>query len=156
MHGILSMNAFRASRHLTSYSWCKRCGANIESLFHTFGDCPLSLAIWDALLFNKDTNSNSQDFNRWFKHYAFPPNGNIFIITCWVLWKTRNHKIFNGNDWVNWVWLGHIYSLHSDVVVHIFKEATQKLIRQVKWIHPLETIMMIECWVFFFMVLLLA
>ena len=113
MHGNLSTNAFRAGRHLSSDSSCKRRGASIESLLHTFRDCPLSLAIWDAILFNKDTNFNSQNFIWWFKHYALDPNANIFIITCWVLWKARNEKVFNGNDWVNWVCLGHIYYLHS-------------------------------------------
>jgi hypothetical protein len=78
--------------------------------------------------------------NDWVLHYALAPNGNIFIITCWVLWKTRNHKVFNGNDWVDWVCPSHIYSLHSDVVVHLSKDATHKLIRQVKWIPPLNNI----------------
>jgi len=45
MYGNLPTNAYRAGRHLTSYSSCKRCGASIESLLHTFKDCPLSLAI---------------------------------------------------------------------------------------------------------------
>jgi len=85
MHGNIPMNSFRAGRHLTLDSSCKRCRVGIESLLHTFRDCPLSLAIWDALLFNKDTNFNSQDFNWWFKHCALAPNGNIFVITCWVL-----------------------------------------------------------------------
>jgi len=89
MHGNLSTNAFRDGRNLTSNSSCKRCGASIESLLHTFRDCSLSSAIWDALLFNKDTNFNSQDFNLWFKLYTLVSNGNIFIITCWVLWKAE-------------------------------------------------------------------
>ena len=144
MHGNLPTNAFRVGRHLTSDSSCKRCGASIESLLHTFRDCPLSLAIWDALLFNKDTNFNSQDFNWWFKHYALAPNGNIFVIACWVLWKARNHKVFNGNDWVNWVCLSHIYSLHSDVVVHLSNDAIQRPIRQVKWIPPLNNIIKVN------------
>ena len=139
MHGNLPINAFWTGRHLTSDSPCKRCGASIESLLHTFRDCPLSLAIWDAL-FNKDTNFNSQDFNWLFKHYALARNGNIFIITRWVLWKARNHKVFNGNDWVNWVCLNHIYSLHSDMVVHLSNDATQKPCRQVKWIPHLDNI----------------
>jgi len=32
------------------------------------------------------------------------------------------------------------YSLHLDVVVHLSRDATQKLIRQVKWIPPLNNI----------------
>ena len=144
MHGNLPTNAFWADRHLTSDSSCKRCGASIESLLHTFRDFPLSLTIWDALLLNKETNFNSQDLNWWFKHYAFASNGNIFVITCWVLWKAQNHKVFNGDDWVNWVCLSHIYSLHLDVVVHLSNDATQKPIRKVKWIPPLHNIIKVN------------
>jgi len=53
-------------------------------------------------------------------------------------------RLINGNDWVNWVCLSHIYSLHSDVVVHLSNDATQKPIRQVKWIPLLDNIIKVN------------
>jgi len=46
--------------------------------------------------------------------------------------------------WVNCVCLNHIYSLHSDVLVHLSNDAIQKPIRQVKWIPPLNNIIKVN------------
>lgn len=59
----------------------------------------------------------------WFKSHAMKSKGSLFVITCWIIWKSRNAEIFSDKRWENWPILSHIGSLLS-LTVKLFGQAT--------------------------------
>ncbi|KAF7815331.1 non-LTR retroelement reverse transcriptase-like [Senna tora] len=94
----------RMRRCFTDSDICKRCGQAAETNLHTIRDCPYVSGLWRSMVknrfSNKFFNSNLQEWillnlsndlsqegdSRW---------NSIFGIECWLIWKQRNHWIFN-------------------------------------------------------------
>lgn len=94
----------RVRRRLTNCGTCSICHNDDETLLHLFRDCPKAQTIWRSI--NKPVsiqNSFLLDWNGWIAaqmHCSTVVYGgikwcNLFVFTCWHIWKWRNKQIFD-------------------------------------------------------------
>lgn len=60
------------------------------------------------------------------------------MVTCWIIWKSRNAEIFTDTKWELWHILNQISSL-TDIIHRILATAVKpKITKEVRWIPPPE------------------
>jgi len=116
MHGSLPTNSFRVSHHLTSNTYCHRCGAAVESDLHTLRGCPRAMSIWKDICPTSPNNFYMQDCQLWFKHHATMEASTKFIVTCFEIWRNRNEHIFQNVHKDTWNSVNSIISYHASMV----------------------------------------
>lgn len=111
----------------------------VVSLLHTSIDCNRSHPIWRLFGFVSLQEFNSDDPRLWFKSNATGNFGILFIITCWMLWRSRNKEVFSDIRWDYWWVVSWIRSL-LDVIIKVFPHpSSQNEPRLVTWIPPPTT-----------------
>ncbi|CAN1146990.1 Putative ribonuclease H protein At1g65750 [Linum perenne] len=100
VHNRLLTNTERQRRHLTNSTYCGLCVDIPESLDHILRHCPLAEQVWSRTLPPANLfDFFSLDLGEWWKRYI--GDGNLSIVfgfTCWLLWKARNERIFEGKS----------------------------------------------------------
>ncbi|CAN1752991.1 Putative ribonuclease H protein At1g65750 [Linum perenne] len=98
IHNRLMTNAERHRRHITNNDGCGLCVDEAETTDHLLRGCPMAKQVWCRVL--SITSSDvffSMDIEDWWKRFLNDKEVSIiFGITCWLLWKTRNERIFEG------------------------------------------------------------
>ncbi|CAN1126818.1 Putative ribonuclease H protein At1g65750 [Linum perenne] len=92
----LLTNAQRLRRNLSSDASCSHCLNPNEDVLHIIRDCPAARDVW-SLIGGFDINSANWQEQRqtWLTHYLSMPNGLLFGLVCWCLWKARNDRVFS-------------------------------------------------------------
>ncbi|CAN1835590.1 Putative ribonuclease H protein At1g65750 [Linum perenne] len=100
VHNRLLTNTERQRRHLTNSTDCGLCVDTPESLDHILRHSPLAEQVWLRTL----PPANLVDFfsldpGEWWKRYIGDGSlSTVFGFTCWLLWKARNERIFEGKS----------------------------------------------------------
>jgi hypothetical protein len=104
--GRLLTNVYRAKRNIVADSSCHYCLGTPESMLHLFRDCPKASQIWRALGGPVTMmRTFTLDWNGWLSANIFQKNCSflgfqwvqLFVFTCWFIWKWRNKRIFDVN-----------------------------------------------------------
>ncbi|CAN1787029.1 Putative ribonuclease H protein At1g65750 [Linum perenne] len=96
-HYKLLTNLGRVRRHLSTDASCGFCHHHEESVLHILRDCTVAVEVWRQLRdFNEDGAEWNQDLRTWICHFLNSEHGALFGMTCWLLWKARNSRIFSG------------------------------------------------------------
>ncbi|CAN1194412.1 Putative ribonuclease H protein At1g65750 [Linum perenne] len=100
VHNRLLTNTERERRHLTSSADCGLCVNTPESLDHILRHCPLAGQVWARTMPPaKLVDFFSLDPGEWWKrHIGDESLSSVFGFTCWLLWKARNERIFEGKN----------------------------------------------------------
>jgi len=83
---------------------------------HTMRDCPKASRIWYLFQFPNKHNFQMSDYYEWIKLFAYEKDGQLFLISCWVIWRTRNEELFSDTLWANWKVLNLIYTQHEATI----------------------------------------
>jgi hypothetical protein len=97
---LSTRNMLRRKRmHLENYN-CVLCQQhNEETLMHLLFYCPFAKNCWGTLNFvYADNMSVIQIFEAWRALVNVPFALDIFILTCWSIWKMRNDIIFRNRN----------------------------------------------------------
>lgn len=138
MHNSLPSNMLRRIHHMTVDPSCHLCGAPSEPTIHALRDCNQAKRIWSVLGFSNHSDFTIVDVCDWFKALATNDHGQLFVISCWFIWRGRNEAFFSDNQWSDWQILSKINALHA-AVMKSFGSATNKNQPQlVSWIAPGE------------------
>ncbi|CAN1126735.1 Putative ribonuclease H protein At1g65750, partial [Linum perenne] len=98
IHKRLMTNVERRRRHITNNAECGLCVNEEESMDHILRGCTLSRQVWCSTL----SISTADDFfsinlDEWWKKFISDKKLSlVFGITCWLLWKVRNERVFEG------------------------------------------------------------
>lgn len=98
MHGNLPANHTRFTHHISSYVSCYRCGATIQTILLTLRNCPKAMQVWNYLDIPSDIHFYEDEFIIWFKMNAVDDYRPIFLICCWMIWKSRSEESFTDNN----------------------------------------------------------
>lgn len=60
-HQSLPTNLFRTNKHMSSNSFCRRCGSSNETIFHHLLDCPKAQRIWNRVNLDVQQHNLQQD-----------------------------------------------------------------------------------------------
>jgi hypothetical protein len=136
IHGKIPNNSVRFNHHMTNDASCPRCGAAEETILHTLRDCPKAKRIWDMMRFSGSQIFLVSSCYDSFTHCASEKNGQLFLISCWYIWKARNEELFSDTSWEDWKVLNLINTHHDATIrsfgsVHNHREA-----RLVSWKPP--------------------
>ncbi|CAN1351644.1 Putative ribonuclease H protein At1g65750 [Linum perenne] len=98
LHNRLLTNAERHRRHLTDTAECGACANDTETVDHILRGCPMAQQVWmTTLSIPQSDGFFSMELDDWWKANLGKKEGSIgFGITCWLLWKARNERIFEG------------------------------------------------------------
>jgi ribonuclease HI len=114
MHGKLPTNCTRVTHHISTDKSCYRCGAANETILHTLRDCPKAMQVWNDFDFPSHTHFHGDDMYNWVKLNAVTDHGPLFLICCWMIWKSRNEESFKNISRALWNTLSQITTLlHS-------------------------------------------
>lgn len=105
--------------------FCHLCGACCEYVIHTLRYCHQAKRIWTTLGFVQNTNFNIYHHCDRFKCLATTNQGQLFLITCWFIWRALNEGDFSDIQWSDWEILSKINSLLV-VVLKAFGNAFNK------------------------------
>ncbi|CAN1754315.1 Putative ribonuclease H protein At1g65750 [Linum perenne] len=94
----LLTNAERYRRHITNCGDCGVCLGTPESSLHVLRDCAASREVWDRF---QEISSNPDFYTMnmeawWESNISKASTATSFGLICWVLWKCRNERIFEG------------------------------------------------------------
>lgn len=137
----LLTNVNRVARHITSDPCCKHCPGQPETMLHLFRDCPRVSRLWHSIGGPETIRRTfSLDWDAWIAANILQPKCmywgfqwvQLFIFTCWFIWKWRNNFIFDENfaDPHNpikvlillWsTWLNGVWPLLATILVCLFK-----------------------------------
>ncbi|CAN1789134.1 Putative ribonuclease H protein At1g65750, partial [Linum perenne] len=100
VHNRLMTNAERHRRHLTNNMECGLCVDEPESIDHILRKCPLAKQVWVKTLAITESNEFfSLSPEDWWKRYISDKYVSLsFGLTCWLLWKNRNDRVFEGKS----------------------------------------------------------
>ncbi|CAN1819071.1 Putative ribonuclease H protein At1g65750, partial [Linum perenne] len=94
----LLTNAERHRRHLTSSGDCGVCTGEPETSIHILRDCALSREVWSRFRDISEQpgffTANMEDW--WSSNLLSVATATKFGVICWVLWKCRNERTFEG------------------------------------------------------------
>ncbi|CAN1339270.1 Putative beta-glucosidase 41 [Linum perenne] len=94
----LLTNEERCRRHLVTNNECGICPGEPESCLHILRDCLAAKQVWcrclDITVTDDFFRSNFEDW--WSRNLADKSKASRFGITCWILWRNRNDRIFQG------------------------------------------------------------
>ncbi|CAN1804498.1 Putative ribonuclease H protein At1g65750 [Linum perenne] len=142
VHNRLLTNTERQRRHLTNSAECGLCVDTPESLDHILRHCPLAEQVWSRTMPpDKLTDFFFLDPGEWWKRYIGDVNlSPVFGITCWLLWKARNERIFEGKSTsVHGIleqgrfWLNASSSAYQSVVALKQTQGNEGSIAQIYW-----------------------
>jgi len=136
MHGRLPNNSIRFNIHITNDASCPRCGAVEETIMHTLRDYPKASRIWYLLHFPSKYNFHMSDCYEWIKHFAYENDGQLFLISCWFIWRTCNEELFSDTSWANWKVLNLINMQHEATIRYFGYVNTHKEPHLVAWKPP--------------------
>ncbi|CAN1771029.1 Putative ribonuclease H protein At1g65750 [Linum perenne] len=98
-HNRLMTNEERARRHLTSSSECGSCAGVVESIDHVLRGCFIAREVWRKTLSRSHEPSFfSAPFQSWWDSNIQNSEGQTtFGITCWIIWRSRNERLFQNS-----------------------------------------------------------
>lgn len=105
LHNRLLTNALRVQRGMAEDATCVVCGESMEHLLHVLRDCPRTKSFWKSIIHGKyRVKFFNTDLWEWCALNLSKPVGSVedtkwaefFAMSCWLLWKFRNEKIFEG------------------------------------------------------------
>lgn len=104
----LLTNWSRWRRKLVQHPTCWLCGDDAETVIHVLRDCSQAKQVWASFVPNQYRVSFfSLPLMEWISYNLIEheigrriPNWRRrFVITCWFLWRWRNDRLFNDQDW---------------------------------------------------------
>ncbi|RZB51795.1 hypothetical protein D0Y65_048285 [Glycine soja] len=78
----------------------------------------------------------NDDSSTWIRHYAGSTHGGLFVVTCLILWKHRNARIFNNVVWENWFIISQIWNLQSIIRKFFVPKPSHVHDISARWIPP--------------------
>ncbi|CAN1759813.1 Putative ribonuclease H protein At1g65750 [Linum perenne] len=97
VHEKILTNVGRKRRNLTDDENCANCPADAETVLHVLRDCKLAMDIWKQFrVFNLSDGIWRLGLRDWICSSLRSEKGVLFGIVCWLIWKARNDRIFNG------------------------------------------------------------
>ncbi|CAN1780458.1 Putative ribonuclease H protein At1g65750 [Linum perenne] len=94
----LLTNSQRQRRHLSSDATCSTCQDPNEDVSHVIRDCKFALEVWHLIgNFDLDSMAWNCQLSEWISKSLYSPNGLLFGLICWCLWKSRNGRIFSNS-----------------------------------------------------------
>lgn len=105
---------------------------------HTLRDRDKAKKVWSMIAIDHDQAFYSSNHGDWLSKYATKANGELFVIVCWCIWKSRNSEIFTDTVWSDWYMTSCIQSLHDSIIKAFGSSQNSKLAREVKWSPPLD------------------
>ncbi|CAN1162598.1 Putative ribonuclease H protein At1g65750 [Linum perenne] len=91
----LLTNCSRVRRHLAGDAACSLCQHPEESAAHVLRDCRFAEEAWIKLGgFDVSSALWRGEFVTWMRHNLKSADSLVFGVMCWMLWKTRNGRIF--------------------------------------------------------------
>lgn len=136
LHGSLPTNVFRVYRHMSIHAFCNRCGNAHETIYHLLRDCDHSTQVWQHLKLDKPSNFYTSNVFDWLVNNLKGPNGILFAITIWILWKSRNATIFHDQLWDLWQIVSQIQSFFADIMKAFNHPRQHQQCQQVRWETP--------------------
>nr|KYP38709.1 Putative ribonuclease H protein At1g65750 family [Cajanus cajan] len=114
-HDALPTGALLVQRHVTPDGLCLRCRNEVESIAHVLFRCEHAVRLWRLLHLEEAICWWSGSWPKWLK-LCFQRCHILPLIACWVLWKMRNERVFNGCDSSVWEALRRVHALHTTMV----------------------------------------
>lgn len=137
MHESLPTNHFRHSRHVTNDPSCHRCGAMHETIIHTLRDCPHAKRIWNSVGYmTPHSFFGPHDSRGWLKAHAQGGNGQLFVLICWFVWRSRNAEAFSDDKWPLWRINNLIWSNMDSISIGLGSSTNMKSPRFIAWHRP--------------------
>nr|KYP76161.1 Putative ribonuclease H protein At1g65750 [Cajanus cajan] len=114
-HDALPTGALLVQRHVTPDGLCLRCRNEVESIAHVLFRCEQAVRLWRLLHLEEAICWWSGSWPKWLQ-LCFQRCHILPLIACWVLWKMRNERVFNGGDSSVWEALRRVHALHTTMV----------------------------------------
>ncbi|CAN1178262.1 Putative ribonuclease H protein At1g65750 [Linum perenne] len=94
----LLTNAERHRRHMTACGDCGVCAGTPETSIHILRDCATSQGVWNRFreISNQPNFFTTSMEDWWNSNLKSAATATKFGVICWVLWKCRNERIFEG------------------------------------------------------------
>ncbi|CAN1164676.1 Putative ribonuclease H protein At1g65750 [Linum perenne] len=96
--GKLLTNEERCRRHISNNSECGICAGVAENCEHILRNCPAAKQVWEKVLGigSRDPFFTMQWEDWWASNLSDSQRRSEFGYTCWILWKCRNERVFEG------------------------------------------------------------
>ncbi|KAJ8762621.1 hypothetical protein K2173_008060 [Erythroxylum novogranatense] len=105
-HGKLLTNEAWLRRNLAPSTSCPICQDHTKSILHAIRDCPKVREMWKSLVPRKAWEQFfSNPIDRWLLSNIRENQQGVegvewrmlFVVGCWLMWKWRNHEVFDEN-----------------------------------------------------------
>ncbi|XP_028786509.1 uncharacterized protein LOC114742412 [Neltuma alba] len=104
LHNKLLTNQARVERGMVTTPICTWCGSHCESLLHVLRDCDDTRCLWSSMVkYSLLDRFFSLELTDWLQFNIRNPGGSFgdgwsefFATICWLLWSSRNERIFEG------------------------------------------------------------
>ncbi|KAA3454975.1 reverse transcriptase [Gossypium australe] len=83
-------------RRLVTYTSCRRCGEQAETINHLFRECPVIKEIWSELHLQIVLTEEDKDFKQWLIWVFEMLNTRscrVFSCALWAIWGDRNSRV---------------------------------------------------------------
>jgi len=114
-------------------SFCCKSNGVKETWIHTLRDCPIAKSIWHKLHILSFLNHYNKDDALWLHHNVMGSNSQLFGTACWMIWKTRNHCCFQGEEWTQIYTMNQIISQCQLIQTHFKGSSSTRDLRNVIW-----------------------
>ncbi|CAI9087190.1 OLC1v1021204C1 [Oldenlandia corymbosa var. corymbosa] len=99
-HDRLPTNVLCKRRGVIPTETCSGCSREAESTLHALRDCPVARELWTQLV-PRDRRHTffQQELKQWLKSNLDANDlkwKTNFVSTCWLIWRWRNERVFNG------------------------------------------------------------
>ncbi|CAN1800814.1 Putative ribonuclease H protein At1g65750 [Linum perenne] len=111
-------NGNRVRRHIATDASCGLCRHQEESTTHVLRDCVFAAESWRRLGgFDTSSNHWNGDLVTWMKkHLRAGDKSLLFGVHCWILWKSRNERVFSSTS-ISPVSVAHRSAIWTDQVL---------------------------------------
>jgi hypothetical protein len=120
VHGKIPNNFVRFNHHMINDASCPRCGAVEETILHTLRNCLKAKRIWNMMCLCSSQIFQVSSCYDWFTgHFASEKNVQLFLISCWYIWKARSKELFSDTYWEDWK-VSNLINTHHDATIRSF------------------------------------
>lgn len=112
-------------------------------IHHTLRDFPKTMQVWNNFNFSSHIHFYEDDIYNWMKINTFVNHEPLFLICCWMIWKSHNEESFKDNSRSLWNILSQITALlHS--TKHVSCDSKILAHRLVSWHPSMENVIKIN------------
>lgn len=138
LHESLTTNSVCFHRHMCFDLSCCMCGATEQTILHTLRDCPISRRVWTAIQYIQNQDFDLPNCNNWLRSQLCTAHASLFAVSCWIIWKARNHEVFNDQRWSEWQLINQIITLMKTINTCFPSSQNATIEKQVRWHTPRE------------------